>query len=160
MKFICDDNLGKLAKYLRILGFDTAFLEPVSDSKLMRLAATEERFLLTRDHHLLTRILHFGILVLEDNDPLCQLRTAIETIHLRIDPIQLFSRCSVCNVVCKQVEKANIGSHLFPYILNTQDAISQCPSCKRFYWKGSHYKRLLSELKNAVPPESLQAPWP
>ncbi len=102
----------------------------------------------------------FGILVLENDDPLEQLRYAISTLKLTVDPGLLFRRCSLCNTACEIIDKAKIKNHVFPYILKTQEIISQCPSCKRYYWKGSHYKRLLAELKGAIPEESLAAPWP
>ena len=160
MKFICDDNLGRLAKYLRILGFDTHFALTIDDERLLRVASSQERFLLTRDHNLLARTHPFGILILEEDDPLVQLRTVIETLSLRIDPSRLFERCSRCNAPCQTVEKNRISSEVFPFILKTQEVISQCPVCKRFYWKGSHYKALVRKLKQAIPGCSLSGEWP
>jgi uncharacterized protein len=160
MRFLCDDNLGKLAKYLRILGFDSSFLEPVSDPDLLRLAASENRYLLTRDHLLLERSHPYGILVLEDDDPLSQLTATIKSLNLKIEPQHIFRRCSRCNEITLPVDKTQAGNHLFPYILKTQDEISRCPSCGRYYWKGTHYKRLLQGLRKAIPDGALDGQWP
>ena len=124
---MCDDNLGKLAKYLRILGFDTGFKEPIEDAELLRRAASEERFLLTRDHRLLTRTHPHGVLVLENDDPLEQLGYVVSTLELAINPALLFRRCSICNTLCETIEKAQAENQVFPFILKTQEVISLCP---------------------------------
>jgi uncharacterized protein len=160
MRFICDDNLGKLARYLRILGFDTSFQEPISDPELLRLAAAEKRCLLTRDHHLLQHTHPYGILVLEDDDPLIQLAEVIRSLKLVVMPALLFQRCSRCNEITAPVDKAQTGNHIFPYILKTQNVIRKCSSCGRYYWKGTHYKRMIQELRKAIPDTALAGPWP
>ncbi len=160
MRFICDDNLGKLAKYLRILGFDAFFQENVSDPELMRVAAAQERYLLTRDHHLIQFSHPYGILVLEDDDPLGQLSVTVKSLNLRIDPGLLFQRCSRCNEIALPVDRDSVKNQIFPFILRTQNEISRCPSCGRFYWKGSHYKRLLRQLRKAIPDNAIVGPWP
>jgi len=160
MRFICDDNLGKLAKYLRILGFDTIFREPISNAKLLHAAATEERFLLTRDRRLTGASHPFGILLLENDNPLDQLRMTISKLNLTILAESIFHRCTKCNEICNVVDKALAANHLFPFILQTQEIISQCPSCKRFYWKGTHYTRLLQKLRSVIPDEAIEGRWP
>ena len=160
MKFACDDNLGMLAKSLRILGFDTFFQENIEDNELLRLADSDQRFLLTRDHNLLLMSLPYGILLLEDDDPMSQLRNVVENLSLKIDLEQLFIRCSRCNALCHAIDKSQIGNEVFPYILRTQEIISQCPSCKRFYWKGTHYQRMLKRLKSAIPDNNIIGEWP
>lgn len=160
MHFICDDNLGKLARYFRILGFDTSFRELISDPELLRLAAGEKRCLITRDHHLLDHTHPYGILVLENDDPLTQLTEVIKSLNLIIEPVLLFQRCSRCNEITLSVDKAQAGNHIVPYILKTQDVIRKCPSCGRYYWKGTHYKRMIRELRKAIPDSALAGPWP
>ena len=160
MRFVCDDNLGKLAKYLRILGFDTLFQENISDPELMRLAASQERFLLTRDHHLIQFSHPYGILLLDDDDSLGQLAMTIISLGLIIDPELLFQRCSRCNEIALPVDMDRVKNQIFPFILRTQNEISRCPSCGRFYWKGSHYTRLLRQMRKAIPDNALAGPWP
>jgi uncharacterized protein len=160
MRFICDDNLGKLARYLRILGFDTLFLEPISDPELLRLAAADKRYLLTRDHQLLEHTHPYSILVLEDDDPLMQLAEVLRSLMLVVEPSLLFQRCSRCNEITLAVDKTQEENHIFPYIMKTQDEISKCPSCGRYYWKGTHYKRMIRELRKAIPNSAIARPWP
>ncbi len=160
MKFICDDNLGKLSKYLRILGFDTCFREPLDDSALLRIASEEERLILTRDNKLAARTVPFGIMVICGDNPLDQLTGAISSLDLSIDPELLFARCSRCNSRCKTADKSEIQDKVFPYILKTHEIIKKCPDCGRYYWKGSHYKALLIKLRKAIPSGNLAGNWP
>ena len=159
MRFICDDNLGKLAKYLRILGFDTHFQEPISNAELLRMAAAEERILLTRDSRLLSASHPFGVLLLGNDSPLEQLSATITRLNLTITPETFFHRCTKCNEICNVVDKALAANHVFPFILQTQEIISQCPSCKRFYWKGTHYTRLSQKLRSVIPDEAIEGRW-
>jgi len=160
MKFICDDNLGKLASYLRMLGFDTLFEEQFDDNTLLKTASAQKRLLITRDSKLVPRTHPYGVLLVENDDPLEQLKTAIENLGLTIDPSLLFNRCSRCNDICVIVNKDRISDSVFPYILKTQDIIKKCPSCERYYWKGSHYKNILKKLISVIPPRALAGKWP
>lgn len=160
MKLICDDNLGKLTSYLRILGFDTIFEETIDDNALLRIASAQKRFLITRDNKLLSKTHPFGIYLVEEDDPLIQLKSVISKLNLTIDSSKLFSRCSKCNELCEIVDKDKISDKIFPFILKTQDIIKQCPQCKRSYWKGSHYKNILKKLISVVPANALDGDWP
>jgi uncharacterized protein len=160
MPFICDDNLGKLTRYLRFLGFDTYFKEPIDDNELLRIAASQERILLSRDSRLTEKIHPFGFLLVTIDEPLMQLREVIASFDLQIDISELFLRCSVCNDLCVAIEKSQVRDEVFPYILNTQDLIRQCPSCHRYYWKGTHYQKIVAELKSAIPEERIIGSWP
>ena len=160
MSFICDDNLGKLASYLRILGFDTFFAEEIDDSSLLKIASAEKRALLSRDTKLASRSHPYGFLLIEDDDPIQQLLQVITTQDLKIDPSQLFDRCSRCNEICRIIDKDKISNQVFPFILKTQDVIKQCPSCGRYYWRGSHYKNILRKLISAIPDSNVAGSWP
>jgi uncharacterized protein len=158
MKFICDDNLGKLAKYLRFLGFDTFFEEPIDNNELLRLAASQERTLLTRDSHLEAKVHPFGFLLLAYDDPLEQLRAVIANFGLKPESAEVFRRCSLCNELCVDIDKSKAGDKIFPYIIATQEIIRQCPRCRRFYWQGSHYKRIIAELESVMRMQSREKP--
>ena len=160
MKFICDDNLGKLASYLRILGFDTAFSETIDDNTLLQKASGERRTLLTRDSKLKSRTHPYGFFLVEEDDPLRQLGNVVICLELKIDPKCLFDRCSLCNELCLIVNKGEISDEVFPFILKTQEVIKQCPSCKRYYWRGSHYKNILRKLIAAIPEKQVKGHWP
>jgi uncharacterized protein with PIN domain len=160
VKFICDDNLGKLASYLRILGFDTYFDETIDDNSLLQTASVEKRTLLTRDTKLASRSHPYGFHLIEDDDPLTQLRFVVTELAIKVEPANLFNRCSRCNELCVVVDKDKVSEEVFPFILKTQDIIKRCPSCGRYYWKGSHYKEILRKLKSAIPEKQLIGGWP
>lgn len=160
VKFICDDNLGKLAGYLRILGFDTLFEENIDNNRLLSLASGEERALLSRDRKLSSRSHPYGLLILEDDDPLVQLSMVIQKLDLTINPEAIFTRCSKCNSVCENVPGETLSGKVFPFIIKTQEIIRRCPSCGRFYWKGSHYKALLTRLRAVIDNGRINGTWP
>jgi uncharacterized protein with PIN domain len=160
VKFICDDNLGRLARYLRMLGMDTCFDDDIDDASLLKTAGAEHRFLLTRDRKLKSKSIPHGILILEDDDPLKQLSTVVGRLDLAIDTASIFSRCSRCNTPCEDINRESLSGRIFPYILKTQERIKHCPSCGRYYWKGSHYKALLKKLKNTINAKYLVGEWP
>jgi uncharacterized protein with PIN domain len=160
MRFLCDDNLGKLARYLRILGFDTIFFKSISDPDLLRIAAIEERMLITRNNNMSLKTNPYGILMISHDNPLEQLRMAVMKLDLPINPSLLFDRCSRCNALCAIVDKARIAADIFPYIIKSQDIIKQCPGCKRYYWKGSHYRKILDTLKSIIDEKYVSGRWP
>lgn len=160
MKFACDDNLGRLAKYLRLLGFDTFFNDIINNSKLMAIASSEGRLLLTRDTHLTGKSHPYGIMHISEDEPLIQLNMVITDLNIKINTSLIFTRCSRCNEICNPVDKDKIAGRTFPYILHTQKLISECPSCRRLYWKGTHYSRLLLKLKTAIPSVNIIGEWP
>jgi uncharacterized protein len=146
MKFICDDNLGKLAKYLRLMGFDTAFVTPISDSQLLALMLKENRLVITRDNRLIDRIEPGRVILIEHDSPEKQLQQVLKTIDLPIDRELFFSRCLICNEICNDIDLEDVKDKVFPYIVKTKDKFRQCPVCERIFWQGSHYKQMLLNL--------------
>jgi uncharacterized protein len=147
VKLLCDDNLGKLAKYLRILGYDSYFLSTLINAKLLAVMLMENRIVLTRDHHLAARIEAGRVVLIESDLPDQQLRQVIEKLELKPDPKDLFSRCLECNVICNNAVADEIKEKIFPYILKSKKSFKRCPDCGRIYWQGSHYKDMVSHLK-------------
>jgi uncharacterized protein with PIN domain len=143
-----------------MLGFDTYFDENIDDNSLLKIASAEKRTLLTRDGKMVSRTHPYGILLLEDDDPHRQLNQVAIHLDLKINPANLFNRCSKCNEICKAVDKESITEEVFPFILKTQDVIKQCPACGRYYWKGSHYKGILKKLIEVIPKKALIGSWP
>jgi len=155
MKFLCDDNLGKLAKYLRMIGYDTFFQVDISDAELLAVMLKQDRIVLTRDHLLVKRIEPDRYAFIESDIPEEQLKAVIRHLKLeikistdeRIDcPPQFFTRCLECNEICRDVVKDEIADKIFPYIMKSQTTFRQCPACRRIYWQGSHYKDMVRKL--------------
>ena len=150
MKFLCDDNLGKLAKYLRILGFDTFFKETISDAELLAVMLKQNRIVLTRDHNLIKKIEPGKYTLIETDSPDEQLKAVIRSLNLKADENELFSRCLICNEVCHDVAKEDIADEVFPYTIKTHEHFKKCPACGRVYWQGSHYKDMVEKLRGVI----------
>jgi uncharacterized protein with PIN domain len=150
MKLLCDDNLGKLAKYLRMLGFDTFFKIDIADSELLAVMLKEGRIVLTRDHNLIRRIETDRYLIIESDEPEVQLEQVIDQLKLQIEKGKLFSRCLECNEVCENVDAEEVKDQVFPYVIKTQTIFKRCPSCQKIYWRGSHYRDMTDKLAEII----------
>lgn len=150
MKFVCDDNLGKLARYLRLMGFDTAFITPISDPELIALMLKEDRLVITRDTRLAERIEPDKVAVIDTDFPDQQLLQIITKFNLPVEPDKFFSRCLICNELCHDISRESIKDKVFPYILRTKNQFRQCPKCQRIFWQGSHYNRMLTKLNQLL----------
>ena len=148
MKFICDDNLGKLAKWLRTLGYDTLFFDPIEDGELVAKALKEDRVVLSRDTHLSRFKFKLGenLLRIESDKPLEQLKQVVEHFKLKPDKELIFSRCSVCNEPLEKVEKEKIKDRLYPFVYETQENFVNCPKCDRIYWSATHVGNITKKL--------------
>jgi hypothetical protein len=135
--FIADAMLGRLAKSLRMLGFDTAYRPHIPDIELKRIALREKRVLLTRDHEVAETRLPVRVVLVESERPEKQLIQIVRELDLDVGP-ELFTRCLVCNVAVAEVSKAEV-EHLVPaYVYSTQERFARCPSCGRIYWAATH----------------------
>jgi uncharacterized protein with PIN domain len=148
MRFICDDNLGKLTKWLRTLGYDTLFFDPIEDGELVAKALKDDRVVLSRDTQLSRFKFKLGenLLRIESDKPLEQLKQVLDHFKLKSDKKLTFSRCSVCNELLEKVEKEKIKNRLYPYVRKTQDNFVHCPKCDRIYWSATHVEKMMKTL--------------
>ena len=151
MKFICDDNLGKLAKWLRTLGYDTLFLDPIEDGELVKTALEDDRVVLSRDTELSRFKLKLGekILLMESEKPLEQLKQVVMNFKLKTPKEQIFSRCLICNQILDRVDKEKIKDRLYPYVYQTKDNFMRCPQCDRIFWSATHVVRMIKTLSES-----------
>jgi len=163
MKFIADSMLGRLARWLRLLGQDTLYYPHIEDRLLLRIAREEDRILLTRD----TRLIKFrglkNYLLLSENDTFDQLKKVLISFNLhpfdsgrdgvnRRDRFQtcLYSRCSLCNSILEKVKKEQAKDHVPEYVYLTIKIFKKCPKCSKFYWEGTHRERMRKKLKEIL----------
>lgn len=141
MRFIADTHLGRLAAYLRMLGFDTVYRNDYRDEDLAGISAREKRTLLTRDRGILKRTIITRGYCLRHTDPPRQLVEVLQHFELFrvIDP---FKRCMHCNGVLRPTQKEAVSDRLLPDTKQHYDEFFLCPQCGRIYWKGSHYRRM------------------
>lgn len=148
-RFVLDTHLGKLASYLRLLGFDTVYQNDADDATLARISATEHRILLTQDRGLLKRRLVTHGYAVRAAQPRAQLLEVVRRFDLArlIEP---FSRCLRCNGPLKPVAKAAILDQLPPRTRRDYDTFWQCQACRGIYWQGSHYDRLRTLIAEVI----------
>jgi hypothetical protein len=153
-KFVVDVNLGRLAHYLRMLGFDTVFDRHLeSDEELARISKEEKRILLTRDRGLLKRkILDHGYFV-RNTAPKIQVQEVLTRFDL-YSMIELCSRCLHCNCEIERIDKAKVLTDLPPQVAANYDEFFICPQCRKIYWKGTHYEEMKKKEEEFLPPLS------
>ena len=146
MRFIADGMLGKLAKWLRLLGYDVLYSPYMDDPELARIAYVEDRILLTRDTQLVKRK---GIkFVLVESDHVDQqLRQIVTELHLGKN-FAAFSRCPECNTELIEVEAESVRGVVPPYVLATQSRFRRCPKCLRVYWRGTHWEHIQEKMRS------------
>jgi hypothetical protein len=149
MKFIVTEELGRLAKWLRILGFDTVYFPKGEKRDLVLRSLREDRVILTRDSRMSRftgiRHLHIDTDFVEE-----QLEQAIRELNLEIDREQLFSICVVCNEPLEEAPRNSVKDKVAPYVFETQKVFMRCGRCGRTYWKGTHWalaQKFLGKLK-------------
>lgn len=147
-RFLVDLNVGRLAKWLRVLGYDARFAPNLDDGGLVEEARREGRVLLTRDRRLLHRRAvasgEVKALLLESEDPWDQLRQVVQALALHHP--RLFSRCLVCNTPLAPAEPREVQDLVPPYVLRRHRRFLRCPSCGRAYWPGTHWRNMQAEL--------------
>ncbi len=140
-RFVLDTHLGRLARYLRMLGFDTLYRNDYADEELAHLSSQEHRILLTRDPRLLKRSAVTHGYWIRESDPHRQLPQILQRFDL-LGSIVPFARCLRCNALLQPVRKEVILNRLHPMTVQMYDEFRICPECGRIYWKGSHYRRM------------------
>jgi len=152
-RFIIDTHLGKLARHLRLAGFDGLWRNDYADEEIVRLAVSEQRIVLTRDRDLLKRrAVERGHFV-RATDADVQLAEVICAFQLE-GMLRPFSRCRECNVALVDADKAEVGERLPERVREFYNRFRRCPGCGRIYWEGTHYKRLQRMLALALPGKS------
>jgi uncharacterized protein len=149
-RFVADGHLGKLARNLRLLGFDVAYHRYADDPQLLEIMQREERALLTRDR----RLLMHGIV----RDGYCPRSSApseqtIEVIRRfqLVDRVNTFARCLQCNALLQEVTKADVIDQLEPLTRIYYDRFRRCTGCGKIYWRGSHFSQLEASLQHLAP---------
>jgi uncharacterized protein with PIN domain len=139
--FILDQHLGRLAAYLRMMGFDTLYRNDYHDEELAQISHSEERILLTRDTGLLKRSLVIYAYYVRATHPQRQLSEVMNRFRLS-ETVLPFHYCMKCNGLLEQVEKESILERLPDGTAGFYDEFHRCGSCERIYWKGPHYQRM------------------
>jgi uncharacterized protein with PIN domain len=149
-RFAADAMLGRLARWLRALGFDTAYDSAIADPVLVQMAADEGRILLTRDRHLLRELRPARALEVRHDDPLEQLRDVVAELELP-GPAAMFSRCLLCNTRLEELGEAETRALAAELDYAPPPPVRRCPRCDKLYWEGSHSRRMRAALARVLP---------
>ena len=148
-RFILDNHLGRLAAYLRMLGFDCLYRNDYADEEMAVVVQREERILLSRDRRLLMRKVVTHGYCLRSLEPAQQLAEVIERFELS-DRIVPFHRCLRCNHPLEPVDKEIVLDRLEPLTKLYFEEFQICPACHKVYWKGSHYEQMQRLIEQAA----------
>lgn len=148
-RFVLDVHLGRLAIYLRMLGFDALYRNDYADETLAHLSSSQGRILLTRDRGLLKRSIVTHGYCLRSTRPQQQLIEVLRRFDL-FAALTPFSRCLHCNGLLQAVDKSAILDRLPPKTQQYYDEFCRCQGCERIYWRGSHFKRMQQFIESVL----------
>jgi uncharacterized protein with PIN domain len=148
-RFLVDFMLGRLAKWLRIIGYDAVYSRERDKTSILMQSLIENRILVTRDHEMARNNSRKIILVQSDRIG-NQLRQVLTEENLQITIQRFFTRCTLCNILLQPVaDKETVASLVPAYVLQSHEAFSRCAECGKIYWKGTHLDLLVKELAKA-----------
>jgi uncharacterized protein with PIN domain len=152
-KFIVDLNAGKLAKWLRIMGYDASLFTDRDDGKMIKIALAENRIILTKDTHIMERrVVTSGkvkTILIEGDNPKRQLEQVTTALQLDFH-FKPFSLCLECNLNLVERNKSEVSNLVPEHVFKTQTSYKECPSCHRIFWKGTHWQAMCNELGSFV----------
>jgi hypothetical protein len=144
-RFVADVHLGKLARHLRMAGFDTLWTSHWDDDEIVAIAAREKRTILTRDKGMLRRKevdRGYFVRATESERQLSEVLRALQLEHM----LHPFTRCRECNTPLEDVERESVLDRLPPRVREAYSRFRRCPGCERVYWEGSHFERMKAVL--------------
>ena len=149
-KFIVDNNVGKLVKWLRIMGYDALFFNGSNDSSMIATALAEGRVILTRDTQIVKRRVvtrgQLKVILIQSDKPELQMQQVIDTLNLDCQ-FRPFAVCLECNQPLLERSKQQVKDLVPPYVFQTQSQYMECPSCHRIYWRGTHWQAMTKKLE-------------
>ena len=150
LKFMVDNNVGKLAKWLRIMGYDTLFFNGRNDANMIATALAQGRVILTKDTQIMKRrVVTKGwlkVIFINSDEPELQMRQVIDTLNLDCQ-LRPFTICLECNQPLVKRSKEEVRDLVPPYVFQTQSQYMECPACHRIYWRGTHWQAMTKRLE-------------
>ncbi|MBA7658823.1 hypothetical protein ES703_66782 [subsurface metagenome] len=149
LKFIVDNNVGKLTKWLRMMGYDTLFFNGRDDAYMIATALAQGRVILTKDTQIVRRRLvtkgQLKVILIKNDEPELQMRQVIDTLNLNCQ-LSPFAICLECNQPLVKRSKEQVKDLVPPYVFQTQSQYMECPACHRIYWRGTHWQAMTKRL--------------
>ncbi|MDM7994217.1 MAG: Mut7-C RNAse domain-containing protein [Acidobacteriota bacterium] len=152
-RFVADVMLGRLAKWLRLAGFDVLYSNRFTDDELVAISNAEGRVLLSRDTRLLIRKAVREFIFLKSQDIQKQLRQVFETLHIAQLPSPL-TRCLSCNDSLIETSRESVRERVPVFVYKTQSHFKSCPGCGKIFWAGTHRSAVIQTLQKLLPQEN------
>ena len=150
LKFMVDNNVGKLARWLRMMGYDAVFFKGDDDADMIGTALDEGRVILTRDTRIVKRRVVTGgelrVILITSDEPELQICQVISELNLD-SHFRPFTICLECNQPLEERSQAQVKELVPPYVFKTQHQYVECPVCHRIYWRGTHWQAMTKKLK-------------
>jgi len=151
IKFIADNNVGKLARWLRLIGYDTLLFKQKDDAQMIKIALGEDRVILTKDAQFMKRRLvangTLRTIHIKQHDPRLQVQEVVKTLKLAYH-FKPFSLCLECNRVLVARDKEEVKDLVPHRVFETQTQYTECRACHRIYWPGTHWQAMGKELRD------------
>jgi len=151
VKFIADNNVGKLARWLRVIGYDTLLFKEKDDRSMIEIALKEDRVILTKDNQIAKRRIAMDgklkVMLIKQDNSKAQLQSTVKALHLNWH-FKPFSLCLECNQILIPKSREEVQDLVPPYVFKTQEQYMECPACHRIYWQGTHWQAMVKELKH------------
>lgn len=150
IKFIADNNIGKLARWLRLIGYDTLLFKQKDDGQMIKIALSENRVILTKDTKFMKRRLvtngKLKTIHIKQDDPKLQVQEVVKTLGLNYH-FKPFSLCLECNQELIVRDREKVQNLVPARVFETQTQYTQCPACQRIYWPGTHWQAMSKKLQ-------------
>jgi uncharacterized protein with PIN domain len=156
IKFIVDNNVGKLARWLRIMGYDALLFSGEDDGRMVKVALAQNRMILTKDREVMKRRLvtsgKLKAILIAGDEIEAQLQQVVEALNLDYH-FSPFSICLECNQRLIEKDRDAVQDLVPPYVFQTQKVYMECTSCHRIYWRGTHWQAMNRELEKLAAEE-------
>ncbi|MCM8766595.1 MAG: Mut7-C RNAse domain-containing protein [Candidatus Omnitrophica bacterium] len=147
MKFITDGMCGGLARWLRLIGYDTLYFNIQRKIELIRIAEKEKRIILTKDKKFAEKYPEI-VFYIEGEDTYSQFKEVVKKFDLEIKEENLFKRCSICNTKLEEITKEKVKNRVPEYVYQNKEKFALCSKCNKIYWEGDHCKYIRERLRN------------
>jgi uncharacterized protein len=146
MRFVCDSTMGKLARLLRMAGFDTAYVKEDDLARVLAISREENRLIVSRNSKYFELQLASNFCHLMADEPLDQFRRLLTDLQMQLDERRFLTRCLQCNELLEKIAIEKVSGRLYDFVARTQQEIFVCPRCDKLYWHATHARAMITRL--------------
>jgi uncharacterized protein with PIN domain len=146
MRFVCDSTMGKLARLLRMAGFDTAYVKENNPARVLAISKEENRLIVSRNSKYIVLQLASNYYHLTADEPLDQFRKLVSDLQMQLDEKQFLTRCLQCNEPLEKIATEKVIDRLYDFVARTQPEMFFCQRCDKLYWHATHARAMIARL--------------